>query len=107
MKLLQSVMTLFRRRSPMNEIEQYRPGFFDGFENKVIKFSSVGELEKIPFVSSFAALDGFCGFAIGGNKLMAVYDGGCEWWVVGTLKKPDGVDLPKWTPGANPSQQKG
>ena len=79
----------------MSRIRQYRPAFFEGFKNETAEFDTVEELEKIPFVKKFAEGDGFFQFSIADEHLMAEYERGTRWHVVGTLvgERPD---LPEW-----------
>lgn len=85
----------------MPTISQYRPAFFEGFENKTVEFSTTKELINIPFVKNFCS-DEFSGFAISDEHLMATYKNGKEWWIVGTLSDPSTVKLPKWKSGISP-----
>ena len=83
---------------PMNRIRQYRPAYFTGFENATVEFDGVEALLAISFVTSFVN-ESFHQFSIdttnGDNiALMAEYDDGNKWWVVGFLDSP--VDLPRW-----------
>jgi hypothetical protein len=79
----------------MNSIRQYRPAYFEGFENETVDFSTTYELINIPFVKNFA-FGNFSHYAISDNCLMAIYDNGFEHWVVGFIKNPKSVKLPKW-----------
>lgn len=84
----------------MNQITQYRPEFFTGFPDPLtVEFGSVEELRAIPFVAGFrhhAAFYQYCICQMRPDRLalMAEYDSGAHWWVVGFLKEP--VDLPVW-----------
>jgi len=82
----------------MNTIRQYRPAFFEGFENETVEFSTDEELINIPFVKNFSN-DKFSHYAVSDNHLMAIYDDGFEWWVIGTIQCPASVKLPKWNGG--------
>ena len=90
-----------KKGKKMPTIRQYRPAFFEGFENETVEFSSTKELINIPFVKNFCD-DGFSGFAISDEHLIATYKNGKEWWVVGTLSDPSTVKLPMWQPGIAP-----
>ena len=85
----------------MLSIRQYRPAFFEGFENETVEFSTTDELVDIPFVKNFCSKE-FSGFAISDEHLMATYKNGKEWWIVGTLNDPNLVKLPKWESGIAP-----
>jgi hypothetical protein len=69
----------------MPTIKQHRPNFFSGFENKIKSFETLEELLAIDFVQNFANQDNFHQFSVEeiGNMLMAEYDGGATWYVVG------------------------
>ena len=82
----------------MNTIRQYRPAFFEGFENETVEFSTDEELVKIPFVKNFSHYN-FSHYAVSDSCLMAIYDDGFEWWVIGTIQYPASVKLPRWNGG--------
>lgn len=82
----------------MNKITQYRPAFFEGFDNATVEFETVEELLAIPFLQGFKH-EGFDKFSIGENYLMAEYRGGREWWVAGRIQNPESVNLPQWNGG--------
>jgi hypothetical protein len=90
-----------KKGKKMPTIRQYRPAFFEGFENETVEFSTTRELLDVPFVKNFCH-DGFSGFAVSDEHLMATYKNGKEWWVVGTLSDPHLVKLPKWQSGIAP-----
>lgn len=92
----------------MPTITQYRPAFFDGFENEVNEFNSVEELLRIPWVKQFSngEVKNFHRYSVsmpnkkwGESKchLMAEYDNGAVWWVVGKMDENEIIEeLPKW-----------
>lgn len=80
------------------KVNQYRPAFFQGFENEQYEFFSVEELLSIPFISNFSSDPNFYRFSVFGNMLMAEYRGGREWWVVANFENPN-IELPKWNKG--------
>ncbi len=88
----------------MAQIKQHRPNYFDPlvFVNLTVDFESTEELLNIPFVLNFSTASNFSHYAISedGTKstLMAVYDDGYEWWVIGFIDDISKVDLPKWEP---------
>lgn len=81
----------------MNAITQYRPAYFEGFENETVQFENLDEVFGIPWVKKFANDANFYRFSISENHLMAEYRDGREWWVVGKFLDPN-VALPKWAP---------
>lgn len=52
----------------------------------------------MPQVARFRNGNQFYRFSISENTLMAEYDRGYEWWVIGYIKDPSQIDLPKWEP---------
>ena len=92
-------------------IKQYRPGFFTGYENEVKSFNSLEELFAIEFVNNFTKNPinepdpRFHKFSKSTPSedttiLMAEYEEGKVWWVVGYLSDADEIvkELPLWVP---------
>jgi len=74
------------------KIRQYRPAFFEGFETETAEFSTIEELEAIPFVKRHTnAADHHRLSLTRDNTLMAEFQGGKRWLVVGfiTEGRPD------------------
>jgi len=89
----------------MNKIKQYRPNLVTTTEeNKIVSFETTEELLNIDFVKNFSNRDNFYRFSLSidnyfnQHSLMAEYDEGREWWVVGFIDNPLEVNLPKWMP---------
>lgn len=80
----------------MNEFRQHFPSSCDFDNPKEIKFSTTEELLNLDAVSSWKEKNKFSHFAISNNSLMAIFDEGYRWWVIGYIKYPENVDLPKW-----------
>jgi hypothetical protein len=83
----------------MSKIKPHRPAFFDtDFEREAVKFDTISELLKIPWVAIFSCVPSFHQFSISpdGDKwlLMAEYNKGSKWHVVGFMDEK--VDLPEW-----------
>jgi hypothetical protein len=78
----------------MNQIIQHIPNYCSGFTPEVAEFETVDELLNIPFVKHHEK-EGHS-FQMSDLNLMIVKDDESWWWVVGTVKFPDRVDLPKW-----------
>jgi hypothetical protein len=86
-----------KMKPSVNQIAQHIPSFIDlGKKPKVSKFKTVEDLVKIPWVKSFSEDPKFYRYSIADESLMAEYKKGKEWWVVGNIKNPASVDLPKW-----------
>ena len=92
-------------------IIQYRPAYFSGFENLVQSFSCLKDLLNIAWVDSFRKLPNgqnkpnFHRFSISKYSdhpgyeytLMAEYDDGKTWWVIGYLDENEIIkELPIW-----------
>ena len=79
------------------EIKQHRPNYFSGFDTEIVKFDTVDELKEIGFVKNFSDnLDGkFHQYSLSEyytedtHLLMAEYNKGKTWWVVGYIKGKD------------------
>lgn len=82
----------------VNSIRQYFPTYFDGFKPAVVVFETTDELLRIPFVSKFRDGTDFSRFSISDGILMAEYNGGKTWWVVGAIAVPSEIALPLWGP---------
>ena len=84
----------------MNSITQHIPGFADsGQQPDRAEFSTLEELERIPFVARWKTPpDGatFYRFSKSDRHLMAELNSGSTFWVVGYLADADSVDLPTW-----------
>ena len=83
----------------MNQFKRHFPNFVDISEKpEWIDFETTDDLLGLYVVRKFENDRNFSHFAISGNILMAVYNDGLEWWVVGFIKDPSTIDLPKWEP---------
>lgn len=74
------------------KIRQYRPAFFEGFEIETAEFSTVEELESIPFVKRHTNAGDHHRLSLTkDNTLMAEFEGGKRWLVVGFIAegRPD------------------
>lgn len=81
----------------MNTIKRHRPSYFTGFEDQIVKFDTVDELLQIGFVANFASQENFFRFSVTDENLMAEYNEGYTWWVVGWFEQPI-EGLPQWKP---------
>jgi hypothetical protein len=87
----------------MNQIRQYRPAFFEGFEEETVPFNTTEELVQIPFVKRHQEVGGgeFQVTKHGrGYALMIVRPD--QWFVVGFMPTLEGVNLPHWSPPPPP-----
>ena len=91
--------------SEVNRIRQHIPGYVSGVESALTPFDTLEGLLSIPWVSAWTkdhpqAPDKFHRFVIdnkdGNNRwtLMAEFNAGRNWWVVGFLDHK--VELPIW-----------
>jgi hypothetical protein len=92
-----------RKENDINEIEQHIPSSCST-DSVIESFNTVEELIKIPFVKNWSTIDTFSYYAISvdtfnestdGNHLMAVFNDGKDFWVLGYIKYPNKVDLPR------------
>ena len=82
----------------MNEFTQHIPAFVDvGREPPPsFEFDTLDELLSNEVVKRYGKGKDFSHFALSDNYLMEISDSGFHWWVVGYIKNPDDIDLPKW-----------
>lgn len=91
----------------MIHYKQYRPSFFEGFENEEGEVETVVELLRLPWVDKWARGPQFHRFSHSrddeyptNGKLIAEFDDGYIWWVVAKVWD-DGIELcglPDWEP---------
>ncbi len=83
-----------------NKITEYVPNAIElDRDLDQAEFESIEELLNIPFVATFAKVitPAFHRFSVSSNScLMAEYNKGAEWWVVGIIEFPEKVNLPRW-----------
>lgn len=85
-----------------NRIKQHLPGFMDPFAYtpKVVEFNTQEELFEIPWVRNWEVPISsgklFYRWSLSDSNLMAEFDEGYSWYVVGYILNPDALDLPKW-----------
>lgn len=79
------------------KLKQHIPDFCDGFDRHEVEADTIEEILACPWVESWQRDDGFYRFEISeGRYLMAVFNNGAKWWVVGYFDDATGVDLPIW-----------
>ncbi|MFH0952362.1 MAG: hypothetical protein V1838_04205 [Patescibacteria group bacterium] len=85
----------------MNEFKQHIPNFIDIEDPPAVKFETTDDLLNLEIVQRYGKGKDFSHFAISGNCLMEISDEGegLHWWVVGYIKEPDKVDIPKFEGG--------
>lgn len=66
-------------------------------ENPIIEFDTFDELR--PRFSNIESMDGFSHFSVDDGCLMAIYDGGFRWFVIGYVRDQDALGLPEWDKG--------
>lgn len=88
------------------KIKQYRPNYFSGYENQIESFNSFEQLLNIDFVKKFSNHNNFYRYSLAlgesyedNNTLMAEYENGSVWWVVGFIDKKTLIyELPIFNP---------
>lgn len=84
--------------------QQHIPAFVSGSNYAVRTFTSTDELLGLPEVKMWKQepMVGaeFHQFSMNAHRLMAEFDGGRKWYVVGFVDEPSiqFIDLPKWVP---------
>ena len=76
-------------------IKEYIPSFVSGFENKIVKFSTMKELLEIDFVKSWSKDKGFLEYQLSENSLMAIFSDG-NFYVIGDIDDISNIDLQEW-----------
>lgn len=79
-----------------NRFIQHIPGFVDGCDPLRYDFSTTQELLDKPLFKRATENPKFSHFAMSDNCIMEITDDGFHWWVLGTIEKPELVDLPTW-----------
>ena len=88
------------------KIKQHRPKFVDlDTQPQTIEFQNTEELLNIPFVKNFSTEQDFYKYSIsvnhpGHSLLIAEYNKGQNWWVVGylSIEENSSLNLPIWKP---------
>ncbi len=80
------------------EIRQHIPAFITGIKPKTVNFKTQDDLLNIDFVKQ-KIIEKFFQFSISGNILMAEYDNGEYYFVIGYLKHIENtpLNLPLWS----------
>ena len=91
----------------MASIKQYIPNFISGVDPETVEFNTLSELLDISFVKIHKDKD-FYQYSVSedrwGTILMAEYNSGIKWWVVGNLPRFTSsftssiVGLVSWSP---------
>lgn len=82
-----------------NSIRQHIPNFVTGVDPEEGTFTTLDELEALPFVARAIATPGFLRLSKNENRLMlelSMPPPNGEYWVLGYIERPDEVDLPQW-----------
>ena len=82
----------------MNSFKQHIPSFCDVDHPAAVPFETTEQLLALEIVQRYKRPD-FSHFAMADNALMEISDGGRYWWVVGYIKHPERINLPKWDGG--------
>jgi len=84
----------------LRNINTFREYFPDSFDMVTIPndtdFDTIDQLIEIPRVKKVMGLEGFSKLSKSGTFLMAEFDEGKRWYIIGYLRYPDWVDLPYW-----------
>lgn len=98
-----SIFIDFIGRLKMNEFIFHLPSFGEGREREFFTFYTTEELLDNPGVKRwsknlFGENKPFYQYSIADGSLMAEFCEGTEWFVIGHIKNPNDVLLPKWKP---------
>ena len=87
----------------MASIKQHIPNFVSGVDPETVEFQTLDELLDISFVKIWKDKN-FYQYSVSedrwGTILMAEYNSGIKWWVVGNIKGTtrEELGLPEWKP---------
>jgi len=96
-------------------VTQYRPSFFEGFENEVNELDTVAEILKLDYIKKWSMHNDFHQFSASphGEKdgikiytLIAEFNEGRVWWVVAYIESTTVPDLPTWIPNEDENGQR-
>lgn len=77
----------------------YPHGDYDNeAERSSVYFDTNEELFEVDMVKRWSMHKDFYRYSISDNHLMAEYIDGKKWWVIGYIKYPEKLNLPKWEP---------
>lgn len=83
----------------MNRLHKHIPNFVDdrGADRTPFEFETLEDLKNLEWVKHYMGVAGkrFEHLCVSENRLMAVYDHGFHWWVIGYLEHPV-EGLPQW-----------
>ena len=90
----------------MIKFKQHVPNFvdIDDDQKERAEFNSQEELLAHPWIDDWTKHEGFLRFSLSPQgrgyetHLMAEFDEGKKWWVLGYLSTTEGLDLPRWKP---------
>jgi hypothetical protein len=87
----------------MATIRRHRPAYFSGFDDEKSEFNSLKELFDIEWVDNFRKPPNFHRYSVSksvsgkGYVIIAEYDNGYEWWVIGFTDDDKIInELPTW-----------
>jgi len=81
-----------------NQIRQHLPNFFSqlDFDRQEVEFNTTEELLNIDFVKSWSQDKDFYRYSMSEETLMVELNGGKNFYVLGYIKRPHRVKLPKF-----------
>lgn len=90
----------------MNEFRQHIPGYCSGIEPFSLNFNTKEELLSNEWINNWTKHPfdleepnpEFLKFSLSNNRLICEFKSGKKWYVIGYIKHPELVDLPKWEP---------
>lgn len=80
-----------------NKFIQHMPSYVeaDRFE---YAFDKQEELLNHPWIKEWSKDEGFHRYSLSNQLLIAEFEQGKKWWVLGYIKHPEYIDLPVWEP---------
>jgi len=80
----------------MNTFTQNIPKYITCKKPKPIQFNTTKDLLCLREINRFEEYGKFSHFAKSNNDIIAIYDYGFSWFVIGHIKNIQDIDLPLW-----------
>ena len=83
----------------MNIFKHHIPSSVDIAKPDDVEFNTTEDLINIPHLKKYSAINNFVEFVKSDNTILATFEDGYNWWVMGTVDNADDLDLPVWDGG--------
>jgi len=81
-----------------NKFTQYIPNYYSGYDEEriIFDFDDTDELLNNPFFKKMEQYPLFSHFALSEESIMMICNEGHYWRVVGSVQRPELIDIPQW-----------